>query len=171
MRTGAGENQGHADAVDSDAEWFAAHYASLRRFAAVTGADDLDPDDLLQEALARTLRLGPLHRLEHPAAYLRRTIVHLALNHNRSKGRERRALHRLDHLATDATRDDYPSDLTDLDRLSPQDRVVLYLTEVERRPADEVAATLGVRPVTVRARASRARRRLRAVLKEEADDE
>ena len=34
----------------------------------------------MQEALVRTLRHGPLGRLDHPKAYLRTTIYHLAVS-------------------------------------------------------------------------------------------
>ena len=148
---------------DDDGATCARLYPELRRFAAVVAPLDLDPDDLLQEALARALRTGPLSRLEHPSAYLRRTMVHLAANHNRSRGRERRAGLRV-ATAPGAEPTGYPSDLAELERVGPEDRAVLYLADVERLALDEVAAVLGIRPAAARARASRARARLRAAL-------
>ena len=149
-----------------DAALFAEAYPALRRLAAVVAPLDLDPDDLLQEAVARTLRAGPLHRLDHPVAYLRQTMVHLASNHNRSKGRERRAngRHEATHDADPPT--DYPSDLAVLDHLDAEDRAAVYLADVERLPFDEVARILGITAVAARARTSRARRRLRTALAE-----
>ena len=134
-------------------------YPSLRRFAAVTAPLDLAPDDLLQDAVAHVLRRGSLIELDHPAAYLRRTMVNLAANHNRSRGRERRALARIG--AAETTRPEYSSDLSELDRLSPEDRAAVYLADIERLPLSEVAAVLGIRAPAARARVSRARRRLR----------
>ena len=64
--------------VEDDDQLFARLYPSLRRFAAVVAPREIDPDDLLQEATARALRRGPLGRLDHPEAYLRRTMVNLA---------------------------------------------------------------------------------------------
>lgn len=149
-------------AADADEALLADLYRPLRRFGAVVASDDLDPDDLLQEALARALRRGPLHRLDDPGAYLRVTMVRIAANHDRARGRERRA-----HVRVAATlevltaADVRPSDLADLDGLSPDDRAVLYLADVERLPLGDVARLLAIKEPAARARASRARRRLR----------
>ena len=138
----------------------AALYPALHRFAGAVGPLEVDPDDLVQEAFVRVLRAGRLEGVENPGAYLRRTIVHLAANHRRGLGRRRRALSRLE-TAPDASAV-YPSDLADLLRLAPEDRAVLYLVHVEQQPYAEAAATLGCSEEAARARASRARRRLRA---------
>jgi RNA polymerase sigma-70 factor (ECF subfamily) len=153
-------------ASDDDGELFAAAYPGLRRFAAVVAPLDLDPDDLVQEAVTRALRIGPLHALDHPTAYLRRTMVNVAANHNRTKGRERRAHVRIAGAATDEPGASYPSDLAELDRLDPSDRAALYLADVERLPLAEVADALGTNAPAARARVSRARRRLRQALTE-----
>ena len=47
-------------AGDAESRIFADLYPSLRRFAAVVGSVDIDPDDLVQDALVRALRRGPL---------------------------------------------------------------------------------------------------------------
>lgn len=90
-------------------------YDSLRRFAAVVGPPVAEPDDLVQEALVRTLRVTPLHQLDNPERYLRRTVVNLARNARRSNRRRDAALLRL--RPVDVTADEHPSDLADLDRL------------------------------------------------------
>lgn len=138
---------------------FRALYPQLRRFTAVVSASGDDPDDLVQEALMRVLARGGLADLDSPAAYLKRTILNLAADRRRSLGRGRRALSRL--RVRDGTESDFPSDLADLDRLSPVDRAVLFLAEVEGLPQAEVAETLGLSHQAVRSRASRARRQLR----------
>lgn len=167
---GAVADERRADGDGSiDDQLFTELYPRLRRFAAVVAPLDLDPDDLLQEAVARALRGGPLARLDHPLAYLRRTMVNLASNHNRSRGRERRAHLRLAPDGLDAVGETYPSDLAELERVGPEDRAVLFLADVERLPLDEVAAALGIRPAAARARASRARSRLRSALTEQGD--
>ena len=150
------------DVDDHEATWFREAYPALRRSAAVLAPHDLDPDDLLQEAVARALRHGPLTDLDRPLAYLRRTMTNLAANHNRSRGRERRAHLRL--VEEDPPNAQYPSDLADLDRLEPVDRAAVYLADVEGLPLAEVAAALGIRGPAARARVSRARRRLRTAL-------
>ena len=43
-------------------------YPQLRSFASVVAPAGEDPNDLVQEALLRTLRTGPLSRLDHPKA-------------------------------------------------------------------------------------------------------
>lgn len=154
-------------AVD-DGALFAALYPSLRRFAAVTAPSDVEPDDLLQEAVARTLRRGPLHRLDDPGAYLRRTMVNLASNHRRSWARRRQAESGMDPAT--AVSASYPSDLADLDHLNPQSRAVLYLAEVEGMSFADIAQVIGCREATARAKASRARRTLRTSLSKEEHD-
>lgn len=144
---------------------FAALYPGLRRFAAVTASIDIDPDDLVQEAVVRTLRHRKLASLDNPGAYLRRAIVAVASNRRRSLGRRRAAMARLageDHVEVPA----YPSDVADLMRLSPRDRAALYLRDVEGAPYSEVAAAIGVTEASARMTVSRARRRLRTTFHE-----
>ena len=148
---------------------FAQLYPSLRRFAAVVKPRDVDADDLVQEALLRTLALRPLSELDDPAAYLRRTIVNLSSNQRRWLARRRGAIARLGADSPDETR--YPSDLQDLLRLKPVDRAALYLAVVEGRGYDDVAGVLGCSEDAARARVSRALRRLRVQLEEEVRDE
>jgi RNA polymerase sigma-70 factor (ECF subfamily) len=152
---------------ETDAERFRLLYPALRRLAAVAAPSDLDPDDLLQEAVTRVLARGGLADLDHPLAYLRRTIVHVASNHNRSRGRERRALDRVagaDRASAGGREAVYPSDLAELDLLDPVDRTAVYLADVERLPVAEVAEAIGASTVATRARLSRARRRVRAAI-------
>jgi RNA polymerase sigma-70 factor (ECF subfamily) len=137
-------------------------YPALRRFAGAVGPIEVDPDDLVQEALVRTLRGGRLDRYDNLGAYLRQAVVRLSANHRRGLGRMRRAALRL-APPPDPT-PAYPSDLSELLRLSPADRAVLYLVHVEGYPYGEAADVLGCSEEAARARASRARRRLRADL-------
>lgn len=145
--------------VDEESRLFAELYPSLRRFAAVVGPVEVDPNDLVQEAVAQLLARRRLTDLDNPGAYLRRAIVHLASNHRRRLAIRRRALPRLVGDAT-STVDAYPSDLAELGRLSPGDRAVLYLTAVEGRSYAEVGRLLGCSEATARKRGSRARHRL-----------
>lgn len=140
---------------------FAALYPGLRRFAAVVGWPEHEPDDLVQEAVARALRHGPIGSLENPGAYLRTSVVRLVSN--RTRGRFRRgAVHR--SLAAGVAAgglDSYPSDLDELRRLDAQDRAVLFLSVIERRPFAEIATLLGIAEPAARKRSSRALARLR----------
>ena len=142
-----------------DERCFVDVYGPVRRFASAVGPPGVDPDDLVQEALARVLRRGPLGEVENLRAYLQTTVLNLARNHRRSWIRAVRALDRVGPNSTST--DVYPSDLTDLMRLPPETRAVLYLVEVEGRSFGEVATVLGLSPEAARARASRARHALR----------
>jgi RNA polymerase sigma-70 factor (ECF subfamily) len=143
-------------------------YDSLRRFAAVVGPPVAEPDDLVQEALVRTLRVTPLHQLDNPEAYLRRAVVNIARNARRSTRRRDAALLRL--RVVDSSSDNHPSDLADLERLLPKDRALLYLRVVEGRSYAEMASELAMREDAVRARVSRATRHLRLLIVEELRD-
>jgi RNA polymerase sigma-70 factor (ECF subfamily) len=148
---------------DEEGRLFAELYPSLRRFAAVVGPIEVDPDDLLQEATARVLRKHRLTALDNPGAYLRRTMVNLASNHRRSLAVRRRALTRL-AAGSQVAGDEYPSDTAEVMRLPPHERAVLWLTEVEGYRFAEVGQMLGCSEAAARKRAMRARRRLHAAL-------
>jgi RNA polymerase sigma-70 factor (ECF subfamily) len=146
---------------------FADCYQPLRRFAAVVGPIECDPDDLLQEAVARVLKHHRLDELDEPMAYLRRTVLNLASNERRSFAIRRRALRRLLPDLRDGA-DEYPSDLADLERLSAAERAVLYLSEVEGYRFAEIGRMLGCSEAAARKRAMNGRRHLYAALIKEA---
>lgn len=139
-------------------------YPGLRRFAAVVGPVELDPDDLLQEALVRVLARSNLCDLDYPAAYLRRAILNSASNHRRHLGVVRKSWSRL--IASDpvTAEDAYPSDVSDLQHLKPQERAVLYLSAVEGYRYAEIAEMLHCTEAAARKRAMRGRRRLLAAV-------
>jgi len=139
-------------------------HARLRRFAAVVAPVEMDPDDLMQEAWVRVLRAHAMEDYDDIAAYMRRTIVNLAANERRRLGRGRRALTSLGTQSALVVDPTYPSDLAELQRLSAEDRAVLYLVEVERWSHRDVAAALGCSEGASRVRFSRARQRLRLEL-------
>jgi RNA polymerase sigma factor (sigma-70 family) len=143
-------------------------YPSLRRFASVVSPPEDDPNDLVQEALLRTLRRGPLTDLDDPGAYLRRAVFNLASSRRRSLARQRIALARLGPPGE--VRAEHSWDVEELLALPPRARAVLYLRIIEGRPFDEIAEMLGCSRVAARATASRARRRLRSLMSEEVRD-
>ncbi len=155
------------DASGDDAEVFAGVYPGLRRFAAVVGAPSVDPDDLVQEAVARALVQGPLAELDDPAAYLRTAIVRLAANRRRSEGRRLQAFTTVAAGLARSSADAYPSDMDELRGLAPADRAIVYLAVVEQRAHGDIAAILGIREPAARKRLSRAMSRLRAAALEE----
>ncbi len=152
-----------------DSSLFASLYPGLRRFAAITGSVDVEPDDLVQEAVARTLRSHRLVDLDDAGAYLRRAIVNLAANRRRSMARFRLAVSRLDRV-DEAQLVEYGSDLADLLRLEPEARALLFMVEVEGHSYAEAAVVLDISEEAARARAARARRRLRADLEGATDE-
>jgi RNA polymerase sigma factor (sigma-70 family) len=145
---------------NDDAEVLAAVYPGLRRFAGAVRPLGVEADDLVQEALARTLAARSLSELEHPEAYLRTAIVRVAINEQRS--RRRRAARDAPSAGRESGRADaYPSDLADLWLLSARERAVLFLTVVERRSYREAADVVGCSEPAARQMASRALRSLR----------
>ena len=141
-------------------------YPSLRRFAAVVGPMEVEPDDLVQEAFFRAMRRGTLTDLTYPTAYLKRCIVNLSKDHIRSFVRRRRALVAL-AATSEAFTEAYPSDVIELMDLPPQTRAVLYLREIEGRTFGEIGDIAGCSEKAARNSASRGRKRLRKILSEE----
>lgn len=114
-------------AFADDGELFRSIYPALHRLACVVCPPERDAEDLVQEALVRTLRRGPLVELDAPLAYLRRAVVNLAANERRSLGRLRRAAPRL-ALADEGEPPAYPSDVSLLLSLAPLDRAAVIVT-------------------------------------------
>jgi DNA-directed RNA polymerase specialized sigma24 family protein len=143
-------------------------YPRLRAFARVIADADMDPNDLVHDALVAVLqsRTGPIENAEH---YLRRTMLNRVRTLRRAAGNQRRHLHLVADGSTRAgVAPDYPSDVGALlEVLTPQERAVLYLLDVERMPVAEVGSLIGDSAVAIRSRASRARRKMRRHLEEE----
>ena len=152
----------------ADRDLVADLYPSLRRFASVVCPAEDNPNDLVQEALLRALRKGPLGDLDNPGAYLRRTIFNLASNRRRWLARQRKALTLMGPPPVE--RPVYSWDVEELLTVPPKARAILYLRIIEGRPFEEIAGLLGCSQVSARATASRARRRLRSILEEEVRD-
>jgi len=145
--------------LDEEARLFDELYLPLRRFAAVVGPPEVEPDDLVQEAISRVLARRRLTDLEHPGPYLRKAILNLASNHRRRLGRQSKAINRY-RGGFGPVGDSYPSDLMDLARLPAEEKAVLYLSEVEGYRYAEVGKMLGCSEAAARKRALRGRRRL-----------
>lgn len=145
---------------------FAAVYPSLRAFAAVVRPPDVDPDDLVQEALARTLRQTTLSALDDPSRFLRRVVLNLASSHRRSFARRAERAHLAVPLGVDSL-DQYASDLGELFRLPPDQRAVIYLAVVEGLGHDAIGEQLGITAPASRARLSRGLKQLRIELRAE----
>lgn len=145
-----------------DRDLFESLYPELRRFAAYVADADIEPDDLVQDALLSTLQRYELSELDHPAAYLKRAVFNKAANRRRGLSRLRAALSQI--RPETGREDEYLVEFTVLDTLDPIDRAILYLADVVGLPLDTVASDLGLTSVAVRKRASRAREKLRKEL-------
>ena len=143
-------------------------YEPLRRFAAVIGRWDVEPDDLVQEAYAKVLVKCP-SEIRDLGAYLRRMIVNLATDERRRVGRAATFAPKL--ATAGASTDSYPSDLSDLLGLPARVRALLYMVEVEGQQIAPAAAAVGMSSGNARVALLRARRRLRAELSEELSGE
>lgn len=144
-------------------------YPSLRRFASVVRPQGEDGNDLVQEAFLRVIRSrGSLTALDHPGAYLRRTILHLAQDHQRSERRRRRAWVRLGSEQDGVS--SYSWELEELRLVSPKSRAVLYLRIIEGWSYDDIAQMLSCSQTSARVAATRGRRQLEAVLSKEVSD-
>jgi RNA polymerase sigma-70 factor (ECF subfamily) len=148
-----------------DLDEFRALYEPTRRFAAMIGGHDVEPDDLVQEAFARVL-LVERSRIDDLGRYLRRIVANLAHNERRRLRRKASATARLGDDV--ATIDRYPSDLSDLLQIEPRVRCLLYLVDVEGEPIAIAADTVGMAQPSARMALTRARRRLKATLSVEA---
>lgn len=115
----------------------------------------------------RTLKARSLASLDNPGAYLRSAIVRVASNQRRSLGRRRQAISRLAGGHDEAAHPTYPSDITDLMRLSPKARAALFMRDVEGASYDEIAAAISISAPAARMTVTRARRRLRAAIEED----
>ena len=139
-------------------------YAPLRRFAAVVGRIDVEPDDLVQEAFTRFLS-GDRSGVIDIGAYLRRSIVNIATNERR---RHRRADAAHVRLGVEGSVDDqYPSALADLLSIDARDRALLYMVHVEGSPTADAADACGMSGPAARMALSRARKALRGTIEME----
>jgi RNA polymerase sigma-70 factor (ECF subfamily) len=148
-----------------DDGWFDALYPHLHRVACVAAPSDVDPDDLVQDALVNYLQLDDPDSVRSPKAFLTTSIVNLASNHRRSWTRRRSAVARIG--PPDHSRNQFPSDLADLFRLPPRERAALYLHHVDGLPYEDVAELVGCTPAAARKAAERGRTRLAVSLAEE----
>lgn len=148
----------------------------LRLFAARRLRDWAAAEDVAQEAIRRALEALRTGRLQNPAAlpgFLMQTAVHICLHHNRSAGRERRALGRFadsppqleDHPLSGLISEERRAQVRQaFERLEEGDRQVLSLTYVESVKTAEIAKRLGLTEGNVRVRRHRALQRLAQIL-------
>lgn len=155
--------------LSEDEALFHSLFPGLRRFATVVAPSGSDPDDLLQEALVRTLAKSALTELEDPARYLQLVMVRLSSNERRRRAREGSAMLRLPADRATVILEEGVTTSELLEELQPRDRAVLYLSIVEGHEASRVASRLEMTVAAVRMAKSRALSQLR-MTNEGADD-
>lgn len=111
--------------------------------------------DLLQEAFLRVLRRNTMQDIADPPAYLRRTVVNLAMDFSRRRKIETKFMV-CDAAACDAPSEDaLPEQLVDagqrsrllasaIDALPPKCRQVFVMRMHDDIPQDEIARRLGI---------------------------
>lgn len=133
----------------------------LYRAALAVLGDIQEAEDAVQDAFLKYLEKAP-EGLDSDGAWLMRVLL------NSCKSRLRLARRRdvplLDNLPAPGPEE--RQELEELFALSPEDRTVIHLFYYEEYTTEEIARITGQRPGTVRSRLSRARGRLRTLLKE-----
>lgn len=169
-----------AGAVDEFAELVRRHqsrvFAILHRYE----RDAQRVEDLAQETFLKAWRaLGQFDARAPFEHWVSRIAVRTALDHLRREKKHRGDVG-FDDLGEDALdwlqRGDDRSELDSrsaaeilnlaLSRLSPADRIVITMQELDGRSVKEIAAALGVSGIAVRVRAVRARAKLRRALEQ-----
>jgi RNA polymerase sigma-70 factor (ECF subfamily) len=125
-----------------------------------------DADDIVQDAFCRVLaaNVGALAG-EDLRRYLFRTASNLIADRWRRASRERASMPRAEHPAMAAATSPDDDLARTFARLKPRDRALLWLAYVEEQDHRQVAEALGVGARSVKVLLSRARGRLRALLR------
>jgi len=157
-------------ARDSFGDFVAAALPGLLRFGHVLTGDPRKAEDLVQEALARTLRRWRTVRHDNAVAYVRRVMVNTHINRWR-RWEARVQLGEVPESCADdpALRRSEDWDLLRraLSRLPVRQRTVLVLRYFEDLPEAEIAQLMGCQPGTVKSQAARALAALRPLLQPE----
>jgi len=138
----------------------------MRFAASLVGAEDAD--DVVSEAVVRTLRGGPLASLDNPRAYLMQAVLNTARERGRPLTRERAAAcgHAGMREAVPVVSVESPELTETVMRLPVRQRAAVFLVYFEDLAPSDAAHVLGVRPATLRRYLLLARRKLRGWLDE-----
>ncbi len=138
---------------------------TLYRAALAILGDRHEAEDAVQDAFLRCLAKAPrFESEEHEKAWLLRVTVNLCKSRLRSPWRKRTVP--LSDLLPDAPPQE-SAVLEAVGRLPPKERAAVHLFYYEGYQAKEIAAMTGEAEGTVRARLSRARKRLRGLLEDD----
>jgi RNA polymerase sigma-70 factor (ECF subfamily) len=149
-----------------DFEVFVAkHENKLYRAALAVMGNVTDAEDIVQEAFLRAYEKAPEFKSEeHEKAWLIRVTVNLCKSHLRSPW----------HKRTEQLLDTYPAAVPDQQELleqimalSPKYRIAIHLFYYEGYSLKDISELTGQKEATVRSHLTRARQKLRSVLKED----
>jgi RNA polymerase sigma-70 factor (sigma-E family) len=149
------------------AEFVDGSLPALLRFGYMLTGSAQEAEDLVQDALAKSLRRWRRVRVDNPVAYTRRIMINTHLTRRRMWG----ARVRLGDVPDAATDDaglrrgeDWDALRRALALLPSRQRAVLVLRYLEDLPDTAIAGLLGCSPGTVRSHASRGLAALRPLL-------
>ncbi len=137
----------------------------LNRYALALCGNPDDAQDLVQDALVKTFgRLRNGFGIDSAEAYVRKVILNSYLD----RSRRRQLWHRIAPLAIEPALPESPVDQADsradlierLRLLSPRERACIVLRYLEDQKVDDVAASLGLSPGSVKRYLSDALRKL-----------
>ena len=153
---------------------FLAHYEQLHRYAFTIVKDGDEAKDIVQAVFLRILEKEvPLHTIEHPRAYLYRSVYNESINHIRKTELQEKH-HSLLVQAADTT--DASHSVAEealpmkqkvdkvLDQLPPQCREVFVKSRAEQKKDSEIATELGIAVKTVEAHMSKALKLIRMIV-------
>lgn len=151
--------------TERDTELYRRHADELIRYATVL-VGPADAPDVVTDAVLAAFGSRGWHDVEHPRAYLFRTVLNTASSWKRSSGRRR---HRevvvaMRPAAPPHTPDGEIDAHRALATLSPQQRAIVYLAYWDDLTPSQIAVTLGLTEGAVRKQLARARAHLRGVL-------
>jgi RNA polymerase sigma factor (sigma-70 family) len=129
-------------------EFFRTHRADAVRWATALVGDRAVGEEIAQDALLATGR--SLGRLDNPAAYLRRTVVHRAASWHRSHRRERRLIARATAGQPTTYSPATNEMLEALAALPYRQRAALALRYWADWTDEQIADAIGCAPATVR---------------------
>ena len=148
-------------------EFAAGALPALLRFGHVLTGSPEEAEDLVQEALAKSLRRWRRVSADDPVAYVRKAMVNTHLTRWRRWG-ARVQVGGVPEIAADdaglARSQDWDALRRALARLPSRQRAVLVLRYLEDLPDVAIAALLDCQPATVRSLASRGLAALRPLL-------
>ena len=125
-----------------------------------------EAEDIVQTVYLRLLRANPVFRsTSHEKAWLLRTTINLCKDYRKSASRRTNVP--LEEAALAALPPETAEVLDAVNQLPESDRYAVYLFYYERMPIGEIAHILGEKEGTVSSRLSRARKKLKTLLKGE----